>query len=61
MRAAPAVVLLIVGAAFCGGALEFLAPEGDGQTPGFDEQALAALGGWLLDRFVALARIMKDR
>ena len=57
MRAAPAIALLIVGAALCGGALEFLVPEGDRQTMGFDE-TLAAVGAWLFNMFLALARIM---
>lgn len=60
MRAAPAIVLLVVGAALCGGALEFLVPESKQPTMGFDE-ALATLGAWLLNRFIALARIMKER
>ncbi|HMB38266.1 MAG TPA: hypothetical protein VKO85_04230 [Wenzhouxiangellaceae bacterium] len=58
MRTVPTIALLVVGAALCGGALEFLIPEGDRQTMGFDE-TLAALGAWLLNRFMALARIMK--
>lgn len=60
MRAAPAIALLIVGAAFCGGALEVLAPEGTRETMQFEE-VLATLGAWLLNGFVALARIMKRR
>jgi len=59
MRAAPAIVLLVVGAALCGGALEFLVPESDRPTLRFDE-ALAILGAWLLNRFLALARIITN-
>lgn len=58
MRAAPAIALLIVGAAFCGGVLELLVPEGTQDTMQFEEM-LATLGAWLLNGFVALARIMK--
>ena len=58
MRAAPAIALLIVGAALCGGLLEIVTPAGEGRTAGFDE-AIAALGAWLLDKFMAVARIMK--
>lgn len=60
MRAAPAIAIVIVGAALCGGALEFLVPTDERQTMAFDE-VLATLGAWLLDRFMALARIMKKR
>ncbi|MBL38244.1 MAG: hypothetical protein CMP07_07525 [Xanthomonadales bacterium] len=60
MRAAPAVAIVVVGAALCGGALELLVPGGERQTMGFDE-VVATLGAWLLDRFMALARIMKRR
>jgi len=60
MRAAPAILLLIVGAAVCGGVLELLLPGSGRQTMGFDE-AIATLGAWLLDRFMSLARSMKNR
>lgn len=55
MKAFPAIALLIVGAALCGGALELFTPDTDPQTMAFDE-LLAALGGWLLSRFIAIAR-----
>lgn len=58
MKGAPAIVLLVVGAAACGGALELLVQGGDRQTMEF-EQVIAAAATWLLDKFVALARIMK--
>ena len=60
MRTAPAILLLIVGAALCGGALELLTPESTRQTMAFDE-ALATLGAWLLSRFMTIARMMKKR
>lgn len=60
MRAAPAIALLVVGAALCGGVLELLAPEINRQTMAFDD-ALATLGAWFLSGFMALARIMKKR
>lgn len=58
MRAAPAIALLVVGTALCGGVLELLVPEGNRHTMGFEE-VLATLGAWLLNRFMALAQIMR--
>lgn len=58
MRTAPAIALLVVGAALCGGALELLVPESNRPTMGFGE-VLTTLGAWLSSSFLALARIMK--
>jgi len=60
MKAAPAIALLIVGAAVCGGLLEFLAPDSGRQTMELD-QFIAMVGAWFLDKFVGLARIMGKR
>ena len=60
MRTAPAIVALVVGAAVCGGALEFLVPDGNRQTMGFD-QFLATAGAWLSNAFMAVVRAMKER
>jgi len=60
MRAAPAIALLVVGAAICGGVLELVVPDGNARTMGFEE-VLATLGAWLSSKFLALARIMKKR
>jgi len=60
MRAVPAIALLVAGTALCGGALELLVPEGNRHTMGFNE-VIATLGAWLMNRFMALAQIMKKR
>jgi len=60
MRTAPAIILLVVGAALCGGMLELLGADAGRRTLEFEE-ILATLGGWLLNTFMALARIMKKR
>ena len=60
MSAAPAIAVLVVGAALCGGVLELLVPDGNQQTMRFEE-VLASVGAWLSSSFLALAQIMKKR
>lgn len=57
MRTAPAIALLIVGAALCGGMLEALSPDSERQTMAFSE-VIATLGAWLFERLVTVARML---
>lgn len=60
MKASPAIALLVVGTAACGGLLELFTPASERPTMAFDE-ALAALGGWLLHRLTTVAWMLKKR
>ncbi|MBS3744983.1 MAG: hypothetical protein KGY48_11570 [Wenzhouxiangellaceae bacterium] len=60
MKTAPAILLMIAGAALAGGLPEWLSITDGRQTPGLQELVIV-LAEWLCSNLPALAELIQDR